>query len=299
MEEWGEWDKVFLELMKREEEKIVLQVRRKGASNRSIGGSKNNPFLQDDEFVEYVIKIDPKSLATRIIAVREQIADEIAQDLSLIAIHNKEILESHHSSQRSSDDDDNTQTHKRIAIPITVHLDNSLAMVSKMSSPLRKGTFDLLQILTLQESIHRTLRSYAAELKEDEGLRDKKIRFEWLKEFYLREVDEFFDGSGDWGRADGFINQLIEQPPRIVTLDGGADGSGEKTAGLVDPSRITQDILEESTRVSMEWMEVASAVREEHSGLQKALLMKTWDDVIKKEEEEEKVTVVDMEEGFE
>jgi len=280
VEEWGEWDKVFLELMKAPEEKIVLQVMRQGG-RRAKGGSKGNPFLKE-EFVEYDISIDPKSLSTRILAVREQIADELAEDLNLIVFHNKGILDAFHNNQER--------------IHPNCLLDSNIALATSLSSPLRKGSFDLLQLLSLQESIHRTLRSYSSEAKGEGGSpsADKEVSFEWLREFYFREVNEFFDGTGELGRADDFIDELLNQGPRVVTLDGGADSSGEKTTGLLDPSRITEDILEERSRVSMEWKEVAACVREEHSGLRKALLMRTWD--VEEEKEEE---VVDAEGGFE
>lgn len=76
------WDSLLLDMIDNPEEIIIIQARRRGLGRG--GWSKNNPYLQQDRFVEYEISIDPSSLATRILSVREQITREMKEDLGLI-----------------------------------------------------------------------------------------------------------------------------------------------------------------------------------------------------------------------
>jgi len=81
------WDSILLTMIENPPEKIIIQARRRGLGRG--GWSKKNPYMQEDRFVEYEISIDPPSLATRILSVREQITREIREDLSLILKSNE------------------------------------------------------------------------------------------------------------------------------------------------------------------------------------------------------------------
>jgi len=84
------WDSLILRMIENPMEKIIIQARRRGLGRG--GWSKNNPYLQQDRFVEYEISIDPPSLATRILSVREQITREIREDLFLILKSNEKSM---------------------------------------------------------------------------------------------------------------------------------------------------------------------------------------------------------------
>lgn len=270
---WGEWDTVFLEMMEREEESIVLQARNRAVDKRR----KTNPLL-DEKFIEYEIKIDPKSIASRIIAVREQIADELTRDLDVVVIHNREVISSIHS-----------RTPTTTISPMS-HLENSVNFSYTPSSPFRKGNFDLLLLLTLQEAVHRTLRRYS------ETGAEKAVSREWLSRFYIEIVGEYFDGNGKYGRAVEFVERLMGEPPRVVTDEESGGGGTKKTSmGLVDPQRIMEDILVEREEVAREWQVIARGVKEEHSGLRKALLTRRW---LVEEKEKEMGMMDEVGEGF-
>ena len=93
MTRFEKWDSYFMELMHMSKEEIIVTARKSNASGRRLfnSGSKNNPFLQQQEhLVEISIDIDPPSLVPRIMAVREQIGREVVADLDLIVIHNEQ-----------------------------------------------------------------------------------------------------------------------------------------------------------------------------------------------------------------
>jgi hypothetical protein len=95
----NEWDAMLLDLLHRPNDKVIVAARRRG---RGHGGwSKNNPHLED-RFVEFEIDIEPASLVTRIVSVRNQIAQEWANsDLDLLDSVTQMILQSYHEHQNA------------------------------------------------------------------------------------------------------------------------------------------------------------------------------------------------------
>jgi hypothetical protein len=94
-----DWDTMLLDLLHRPNDKVIVAARRRG---RGHGGwSKNNPHLED-RFVEFEIDIEPASLVTRIVSVRNQIAMEWAKsDLDLLDRVTQMILQSYHEHQNA------------------------------------------------------------------------------------------------------------------------------------------------------------------------------------------------------
>lgn len=90
MTKFENWDSYFIEMIQMPMERIIVQARRSQTKGRRLfnSGSKNNPYLQQDHLVEVPIDINPSSLASRIMAVREQISREFCIDLDLIRIAN-------------------------------------------------------------------------------------------------------------------------------------------------------------------------------------------------------------------
>lgn len=129
----------------------------------------------------------------------------------------------------------------------------------KAPSPLRQGSFDLLCLLATQESIHRVLRDYV-----DAG-NAREVSFQWFRDFYVARAAKFFDGNGEYGRADDFLEELLLTPPSVKSSDDGK-------IGLLDPLRIAENIIETRSKVAMEWKEDASMTKEEHTLIRKELL---------------------------
>ena len=190
-------------------------------------------------------------------AVREQLAMEWETDLDMLLAANEGILQSYHDSARSSttSSDGAATAFERTAM---AYGDFGI-FNAKAPSPLRKGNYDLLVLLATQESVHRLLRSY----QEVEELR---ISFEWLLDFYA-DRREYFDGSGEYGRADDFLEQLLLTPPSVKQAVGAK-------ADLIDPLKIAEDVIRTRSQVARDWKEICRRIPEDHTELRKILLAK-------------------------
>jgi hypothetical protein len=267
----GTWDAPLLEMIKRDKDVVIVSAKRRG---RGHGGwSKNNPYLED-RYVEFEIDIDPVSLASRILSVREQIAKEWLNDLDILAEANSKILDSYFKmskEQRSKQDDDqadttittNDNTPPPAFERTAVHLLNNAEDLSPLqSSPFRKGNFDLLYSLCTQESVHRLLREFA------ETGAQKEVSFAWLRDFYTERVADYFDGDQRNGRADDFLEELLRTSPSVVITD---DGKG----GLADPLGLAEQIIETRNKVVEDWKVLMERVPQDHTaGIRKELLNK-------------------------
>ena len=125
---------------------------------------------------------------------------------------------------------------------------------TKKSSPIRKGSFDLMLLLSLQESIHRVLREYR------DSNDKRRVSFEWLRNFYSERI-ALFDGCGKYERSDDFLEELLRSSPSV-----------DQSAGLVDPLRIASDIIAMRKEVIVDWSEIVSSLPDYHVGLRKGLL---------------------------
>lgn len=222
------------------------------------------PYLFLQRSKGYEIDIDPASLVNRIISVREQISKEWTTDLETLFLTNDEILTSYLDQQIDSREHEGEDTKDEATITSSfnssaiVFLTNSLGTQDRASSPFRRSNFDLLLLLSTQESVHRVLRDYS--LMEDAD------DFDWLMEFYTDCVSEFFDGHGQaYGRADDFLTRLIESPPMAKRLS--TDG-----ISFIDPMKIVEDIIRERSDVAREWKEVTSDISHDHTDLRRLLL---------------------------
>jgi plasmid maintenance system antidote protein VapI len=240
------------------------------------------------------VDIDPPSLVTRIMSVREQISKEWLLDLQTIIDTNDDVLTKYQEHQEQARDnesnlsEENDETakakeelEKLIAKPYQDHdktqeklvfdqtaMMNFLKPTQVDSTPLRKKSFDLLILLCTQESIHRVLKEYAKE--------DKMDSVEFLSDFYGDRAGEFFDGPQEFGRADDFLQELFTEPPSIQEKSGGK-------VSFVDPMTITADIIRERSEVANEWMALLSDTTDDHTELHRMLLIRKIDETLKQE----------------
>lgn len=208
--------------------------------------------------MEFEIDIDPVSLASRIMSVREQLAAEWTTDLEVLLSANEKILTSYHNRARDKNEE---KAYDRTAMAM-----GSFGLLqAKAPSPLRKGNFDLLVLLATQESIHRVLREY-------QQVQEQQVSFEWLREFYMDRVQEIFDGSGEYGRADDFLEELLLLPPSVKKNVG-------SKADLIDPLKIAEDVIRMRSQVAMDWRKICARVPEDHTNVRKVLMdkqMQRW-----------------------
>jgi hypothetical protein len=170
-----------------------------------------------------------------LISVREQISREFARDLDSIADISKSFIHDYFESQN------NKETNQEGYRTNLMFLDN-IVDDDYLPSPLRKGNFDLLMLLSTQESIHRVLNS------EEDSVERSSFRF--LRNFYAGRIGSHFTGNNWYGRADEFLDELLSTSPCVVQLQ-------DEECDLVEPVRVAELILKERERVALEWLEVA------------------------------------------
>ncbi len=258
----GTWDAPLLAMMEREKDVVIVSAKRSGKGHK--GWSKNNPYLED-RYVEFHIDIDPVSLVSRILAVREQIAREWVTDLDILAQANQQVLDSYAeiSKQERAKTDAELQT-QPMAFERTaaIAMNFQSAFSAQASSTFRKGNFDLLCNLCTQASVHRLLR----QLKKEGA--SKQVSFDWLRNFYVDRVAEYFDGDQKYGRADDFLEALLLSTPSVIKT---SDGVG----GIADPMGMAERLIEIRSEIVAEWKAIMADVPQDHGrSIRKALLEK-------------------------
>ena len=256
----GTWDAPLLAMMEREKDVIVVSVKRSGKGHK--GWSKNNPYLED-RYVQFHIDIDPVSLTSRILDVREQIAKEWEIDLGILSQANNNILESYAQISREERGKKDSELSSRPPVAFertAVVAINQQVWIS--ASPFRNGNFDLLCNLCTQASVHRLLRQLQA------GGREKMLSFDWLRDFYSERLTQYFDGNQRFGRADDFLEELLLETPVIVKFSDGKDC-------FVDPMSLAEDIIQLRNEVIEEWKVTMAEIPQSHStSIRKILLEK-------------------------
>lgn len=215
------WDSYFEQLLK--EDTVLYTVE----TNRA-------------HLPSYDLEINPASLCSRLISVREQIALEFVHDLDVIA----EISGS--TMQRYFDSREKGEIEKLNLMFLENRVNEDYA-----PSPLRKGNFDLLMTLTTQEAIHRVLNDESSEYHDRSSL-------VFLRNFYMKRIDTHFTGSNWYGRAEDFVEELLNTSPSVMQLQ-------DEDCGLVDPLRVADILLTQREQVAEEWLELALDVTESHT----------------------------------
>jgi hypothetical protein len=217
---------------------------------------------------EYEMEIKPASLCARIVSVRDQIAREFTRDLDVIAAMGGHTLESYHESllnrrdQISNSNDDVAGVSNQVKLKrenlffleFNANVDSDYA-----PSPLRKGNFDLLVLLSTQESIHRVLN----DPDRQDGV--EKVTNYYLRNFYAQRLVSHFSGAQRYGRADDFLEELLGTAPSVIQLSDGA-------TTLIDTHSIAELILKEREVVASEWKELARNVPHEHMEIKRLQL---------------------------
>lgn len=134
------------------------------------------------------------------------------------------------------------------------------------SSPFRKKNFDLLLLLSTQESVHRVLNHY----QNDDTIRPET--YEWLWDFYKGHVNKHFDGHQTFGSAEEFLEKMLRSPPTMIETDTKALG----ILAWVNPMQIAEDIVRERSEVALAWMEVVKSAQDDHTDLRRLLFTNSF-----------------------
>mmetsp|Transcript_7582 Transcript_7582/g.10985 ORF Transcript_7582/g.10985 Transcript_7582/m.10985 type:complete len:481 (+) Transcript_7582:58-1500(+) len=252
------WDSYFLSLLKERSVTFVVE--------------SDVKHIKD-----YDLDINPASLCSRILSVRSQIMGEWYRDLNVIITMGGRTMESYwdnirearESRKKDADDDtediskrnDSTDNNMDVAVGITreslffLEFD-ATAMTDTPPSPLRKGNFDLLVLMSTQEAIHRVLNKMDQECEVNDENFCESTR-DYLKSFYSMRILSHFSGNQKYGRAEDFLEELLMSSPKIM------EDEKNNKAVLIDPLNIAERILKERTRVAFEWQEITQENSEE------------------------------------
>ena len=226
-------------------------------------------------FPSYDMEINPASLCSRIISVREQIAREFVKDLTVISSMGGFTMDSYWDRLRRERDakGESGDGMVRPDRQNLIFLENNAVDEDSgdAPSPLRKGNFDLLVLLTTQESIHRILN----DPKRQQGA--ERASNEFLQNFYIQRLASHFVGSKWYGRADDFLEELFLEPPKMVQVpsrstDDDADKSEDGTTALIDPLRIAELLLNTRSQVALDWKGLAESAPEKHMHIKRMQL---------------------------
>lgn len=264
----GLWDAPLLSMIKQPKNRIIISAKRRG---RGHGGwSKNNPFLEE-RWMEIPIDINPPNIASRILAVREQIAIEWVTDLDVLIQANSLILESFFQTvKHNRDGEENANVTpegsvdgggNRCAFERTAvyRMNDTSRFATTTSSPFRRSNFDLLYNLCTQAAVHRILREMKSQGKES------TVSFLFLRGWYTERAQKYFDGDLQFGQADDFMDDLLQTSPYLLSTP---DGITE----LVDPVGCAEMIIKMRKEVAGDWKVLMKRVSKDHTGLHQALL---------------------------
>lgn len=133
------------------------------------------------------------------------------------------------SSNKKNEDDSNIDsTNKPVQPPPVMQRPNLLFLEMAppnsdnpdyTPSPCRKSNFDLVTLMTTQEAIHRVLNDPQRQARKSAEHGSNQF----LKDFYVARLQSHFSGDQPYGRADDFLEELLDCPPRMITV-GSGDG---------------------------------------------------------------------------
>lgn len=209
---------------------------------------------------DYDLDINPASLCSRIISVREQIGQEFERDLGVIASMGGNTLDSYWEAikeQRDrSEEDINFPRGNLLFLEFSPDYDDDYA-----PSPLRKGNFDLLCLLATQEAIHRVLND--PERQKVGAVTAEKASNMFLESFYTNRIMSHFTGPQRYGRSDDILEELLSETPRTISISENKDDEDVVTC-LIDPTRIAELVLNEREKVAYEWQSICREIPQNH-----------------------------------
>ena len=257
-------------------------------------------------FVDYEIDIEPTSIVSRIISVREQIATEWNQDLETMIETNNYVLQTYLTEQTESrsavkesskikdevdveqlqdsedddvDDDEEDPSLETLTAPYSSNDDseidktpvivfdrNAMAMLTNAMGSQDRDSSPLRRSNFDLLLLLCTQESIHRVLRSYRE-EDRVESLAWLRDFYISRVSEYFDGHNQRrGRGDLFLEELLLATPSMVRKD--------DELHLIDPLRMAEDIIRERSRVASDWKELVAQTTSDHIEIRRIILAK-------------------------
>jgi len=202
------------------------------------GGSKGNPYIQPN-VREVTQTVSPRALSATILELRGVLSSEWSQDLQLIAQENAEHWR-HHLAVLTNGTDPEAALQHRLIDP------------HETDSPLRLANYELLE----KFCTHIACTQVVTEMAQSPA---DEYQAMWFKTYM--ETKNSLTHSGAEGGGRVFIQNLLNEPPRVVSLTSDAGATDMK---LIDPLDIAARIMAQRQVVAERWMEALADTEEDH-----------------------------------
>lgn len=245
----------------------------------------------------YTWEIDPSSICSRILSVREQLSREFVKDLQVVSDMGGQTFDWYWDRLKKSRDDEQEQEQQQSNNNNNDHNNNNnMPLIDPSSlkgsrdnllfleisvddplsdhkpSPLRRGNFDLLVLLATEEAIHRVLNKWEANKSNRELYGSELASHGFLEQFY-QDRQHFFHGPlPQYGKADDILEELLSS---ALSFKADCDDSSDSAAfssSVINPTKIAELVLREREQVALEWKQIAMEAPQHHMKIQKLRL---------------------------
>ena len=289
------WEDYFLDLLKQPDAELIIET-------------------WDPRVPEYIVDINPASLCSRMISVREQIAREFAHDLDIISKMGQQIFTSYWSEieksrERLMAEREATESATGSGMDGQQATDiEGNAMSSPSPSPSEEGELKEnmsgfsgqwlgflewdpywdgsdkpsplrrgnFDLLVLLAT-QEAVRRLINEGVEDETPEHEVESTKFLHNFYVDRM-AYFVGPQRYRRADEFVEELMLSPPVVISKDEGG-------ALIVNPLNIAELLLIKRDKVASEWQQIAKEAPQEHSEIRRMQLDRMMGRPVMRDEE--------------
>ncbi|CAM9790952.1 unnamed protein product [Scytosiphon promiscuus] len=212
------------------------------------GGSGNNPYLADRKPMEYTESIEPTSIARRIMAIREQVAEQLGSDLKQMPAENARLQADYHYESELGPD--RAQALRLSSLQPMTEVDPSSGTANP---PRRRSTYrDALELVTAA-----SMKRVRAELR----IRGDRTTLDWLERFSNSELEQ---------RGNALLESLFAGPMVLVK-----DPLRDRPK-VVEPLKVAQEIMQGREVVAEDLIEVLERVPQDHLALTVSLLNEKW-----------------------
>ena len=234
-------------------------------------------------YSSFDIDINPASLCSRIISVREQIAREFVGDLKAIATMGQQIFSSYYYNKNNTDSGKQSvgSTANGSNKPAAFYMNfDPLLDEAVAPSPLRKGNFDLLYNLITQEAVVNLLQN-GFYIDDNQVLNDSCLRY--LEKFYRERVLTHFVGAQFYWKGDDFIDEMMLASPIVMYDDMGND-EAETISLEIEPLRIAEQVLLRRDYLALEWLKIMEEIPSDHTEIRSMQLERMMGKSVVKQE---------------